>query len=77
MITLLRAACCRPIARNAVQVSAVVGTLLNVINQGGALFGDGQVSWGRALLNYLVPYCVASFSAARNEIRRRTPSGDC
>lgn len=60
------------IARGALQVSAVVGTLLNLINQGEALWSDAAVSWPHVLMNYVVPYCVASYSAARNEARRGT-----
>ena len=58
------------IVRNALQVSLVVGTLLNLINQGGQLLQGSGVIWHQLLLNYLVPYCVATYSAARNDIRR-------
>jgi hypothetical protein len=72
---LLRAAFRRPVVRSAVQVSLVVGTVLNLVNGRDALLGDGPVAWGNVALNYLVPYCVASYSAARNETRRR-PGGE-
>lgn len=26
--------------------------------------------WGQVVLNFVVPYCVASYSAAKNEIER-------
>lgn len=68
--TLIRTACSARIVRNALQVSAVVGTLLNIINQGGALWAGDAVSWPHIALNYLVPYCVASYSAARNQLAR-------
>ncbi len=54
---------------NALKVSLLVGTLLNVINQGSQLFDLQAVVWGQALLNYCVPFCVASYSAAKNELR--------
>lgn len=73
MTRFLRVACRRPIVRNAVQVSLVVGTILNLINQGGAWLDGAHVSWGHLLLNYLVPYGVATFSAARTELRRCPP----
>ena len=69
-MTLIRTACSARIVRNALQVSAVVGTLLNIINQGGALWAGDAVSWPHIALNYLVPYCVASYSAARNQLAR-------
>ena len=71
----LRLALSPAIARGALQVSAVVGTLLNLINQGAALWSDAAVSWPHVVMNYVVPYCVASYSAARNEARRAADAG--
>lgn len=59
------------IVRSALRVSIVVGTILNMINQGGALLSGHDISWFHVMLNYLVPYCVASYSAAKNETIRR------
>lgn len=70
LTSLLRTACQRPIAMAAVKVALVVGTLLNAINQGGRLLDGLPPSWFHVVLNYLVPYCVSSYSAARNELRR-------
>lgn len=53
------------IAGNAVRVSLVVGTVLNLINQGEYLLAGEGVMVGHMLLNYLVPYGVASYSGAR------------
>jgi len=49
-------------ARSA-RVAIVVGTLLNLINQGDALLGDGGLSWAKMALTYVVPYCVATYGA--------------
>lgn len=65
----LRAACRPEIARTALKVSLVVGAVLNLVNQGDALLAGRPVDWGRGLLNFLVPYCVSSYSAALNAIR--------
>jgi hypothetical protein len=54
-----------PITGNAFRVSLVVGTVLNLINQGNALFRQVAVSWPHVLLNYLVPFYVAYYSAVR------------
>jgi len=51
-------------------VSLVVGTLLNLINQAGPVLNGAPLSWPHLLLNYLVPFCVSSYSAAKNEIAR-------
>lgn len=68
---LVSAARSRPIVVGAIKVSLVVGSILNLINQGGRLLDGLPLSPWQMLLNYLVPYCVSSYSAARNEIRRR------
>lgn len=67
---LLRTAGRPAIVRAAIRVALVVGTILNLINQGAHLLDGVPLSWFHVLLNYLVPYCVSSYSAARNEIRR-------
>ncbi|PAL19924.1 nitrate/nitrite transporter NrtS [Sphingopyxis sp. GW247-27LB] len=55
----------RPVARNAIKVSLFVGTGLNAINQGTAIWQGVGVEWGKVMLNYVVPYLVASYSAAK------------
>lgn len=58
----------RRILLGSLRISLVVGTLLNLINLGPALLAGEPVSWSRFLLNYIVPFCVAGYSAARNEL---------
>lgn len=53
------------ICGNALRVSLVVGTVLNVINQGEHLLAGQGVMLGHAALNYLIPFLVASYSGAR------------
>ncbi|MGD9902737.1 MAG: hypothetical protein AB7U83_04645 [Vicinamibacterales bacterium] len=55
----------------ALRVAAVVGTLLNAVNNGPQWWAQSPVSPWRVALNYLVPFLVASYSAARQEQRRR------
>ena len=55
----------RPVVANALRVSAVVGTILNVINQGSSIWTGVGIDWPRLALNYAVPFLVASYSAAR------------
>lgn len=61
-----------PVATNALKVALVVGTCLNAINQGSAIWHGAPVDWPRIALNYLVPYLVSSYSGAKV----RTASGD-
>ncbi|MCR6496533.1 nitrate/nitrite transporter NrtS [Thermomonas sp. S9] len=68
---------CSPrILAAAVRVSLVVGTLLNLLNQGGAWWHGQPLDGWRLALNYLVPYLVASHSAVRNELDRRGVDGE-
>jgi hypothetical protein len=61
----------RPIVIGALRVSFVVGCVLNLINQGEALLAGTGISWGHVVLNFLVPYAVSSYSAARNQLTNR------
>ena len=67
----LTVACSRKIVSNALRISLVVGTVLNLINQGASIMSWSGISWGHVLLNFLVPYCVASYSATKNELDKR------
>ncbi|MBA4263747.1 MAG: hypothetical protein C0453_01575 [Comamonadaceae bacterium] len=76
MKQLIKATSSKHIVVNALRVSAVVGTVLNLINQGEALLAGSAPFWPHVVLNYLVPYLVASYSAAKNELGRK-PGGLC
>lgn len=54
-----------PTTRTALRVALVVGTALNLINQGDVLWGNATVSWPHMALNYLVPYLVSSHSIVK------------
>lgn len=59
------------VAKNAFKIALVVGSLLNLINNAQNVLAGGSIPWAGVLLNFVVPYCVASYSAAKNEISRR------
>lgn len=59
----------------ALKVSAVVGTVLNLLNNGPAWWQGDAVSLWRVVLNYVVPYCVSSYSAARNQVQAARRGG--
>lgn len=65
---LLQAACRRDIALSSLRTAVVVGTVLNLINQGHLLVDGLAISGVHALLNFAVPFCVSSYSAARQSI---------
>lgn len=51
------------VPRRSLCVALIVGTILNLINQGDALFGHGAVNWAKIMLTYSVPFCVATYGA--------------
>ena len=59
----LRRAVSWPVAKNSLVVALIVGTILNVINQGDVLWSGNQLDWLKALLTYCVPFCVATYGA--------------
>jgi len=65
---LLRAAFSKNILNTSLKISLIVGTILNLINQGENLVHGENISWFHLSLNYLVPYLVASYSAAKNAV---------
>lgn len=58
-----------PVVRLALRMSLFIGSLLNVINQGDALFGDTPLVPAKLLLTYVVPYCVSTYSATSVSLR--------
>ncbi len=62
---LLQCAGTRPVITNALKLALVVGSCLNAINQGPQLWQGEGVEWSKIALNYVVPYLVASYSAAK------------
>jgi hypothetical protein len=67
----------RGIVRRSLVVAVVVGTVINLINQGDALVAGQALNWWKIALTYCVPYCVATYGAvsARLEMQRRAAGG--
>jgi hypothetical protein len=51
------------VPRRSFIAAVVVGTVLNLINQGDALFAGRHIDWIKAALTYLVPYFVTTYGA--------------
>lgn len=68
MKEIVRTAATKKIATSSLRIALAVGTALNLVNQWSAIFGSAEFSWLHGLLNYLVPFCVASYSAAKHQI---------
>ncbi len=44
-------------------VAVIVGTILNLINQGSAIWPPHRVNLTKLILTYIVPYFVATYGA--------------
>jgi hypothetical protein len=64
------------VPRRSLAVALIVGTILNLINQGEVLLGAASLNLIKLLLTYAVPYCVATYGAVSFQLalRRRVPS---
>lgn len=60
---------CPAILKQSLLTSIIVGSVLNLINQGAVLWGDAQLNVTQLLLTYLVPYCVSTFSGVKTQRR--------
>jgi hypothetical protein len=72
----VKAACTCAVAdglpRRAFFAALCVGTVLNVINQGDALFGPASLDWLKLGFTYLVPYGVTTYGAVSERLRHHT-----
>lgn len=50
-------------------VALVVGTVLNLINQGDVILNGGEVDGVKLFLTYCVPYLVATYGAVSFRMR--------
>ncbi|MGA2108530.1 MAG: nitrate/nitrite transporter NrtS [Syntrophorhabdales bacterium] len=54
------------------KVALFVGSILGLINYGDRIFVNGNMGafdWVKLAVTYLVPYCVATYGAARHATR--------
>lgn len=52
-----------PSVRRSLTVAALIGTLLNAINQGPEIFAAHWPIWWKLTLTYVVPFAVASYGS--------------
>ena len=72
----IKTASANPIQLTGLRVALVVGTILNLINQGDELSHGNwtAVHWPKLLLTYCVPYCVAVYAGTKAR-RSQSTSG--
>lgn len=66
----LQCALSNGVPRRSFYVALIVGTVLNLINQGDALVGFSSVSWVKLVLTYLVPYAVSTYGAVSVQLAK-------
>lgn len=59
------------VPQRSLAVALIVGSILNIINQGDGLLGLVPVNWDKLLLTYTVPYCVSTYGAISVCLARR------
>jgi hypothetical protein len=57
------------VPRRSFFVALIVGTVLNLINQGDALLGETPINWLKIVLTYFVPYAVCTYGAVSFQLR--------
>ncbi len=65
----LKIACAKDIVRSALVTAMVVGCVLNLVNQGDRWLDGEGLLLGHFLLNFTVPYLVATYSAVHTRIQ--------
>jgi len=58
------------VPRRSFYVALVVGTVLNLINQGDALLGMASINWLKLALTYCVPYAVCTYGAVSYRLKQ-------
>ncbi len=51
------------IVKRSLIIAAIVGTILNLINQGDVMDDMSEFELWKCMLTYLVPYCVSTYGA--------------
>ena len=71
--TIWRNAVSDGVPRRSCIVALIVGTILNLINQGDAVFTGATIDVSKLLLTYLVPYCVSTYGAVSYRLHVARP----
>lgn len=59
---------CDGVPKRSLVVALMVGTALNLINQGDALLQGGDINWTKLILTFIVPYCVSTYGAVSHRL---------
>ena len=70
LFTICRCCVSDGVPRRSFIVALIVGAILNLINQGDALFSGAQLNWTKLILTFAVPYCIATYGAVSFRLSR-------
>lgn len=56
------------------RVALIVGTVLNLINQGDAILAVASINWLKVVLTYCVPYAVCTYGAVSSQLNAARPA---
>lgn len=60
------------VVKRALRVAIIVGVLLNIINQGEAIFSNfKEIQLGQFILTFLVPYFVSTYSSVLSQLSKQ------
>jgi hypothetical protein len=78
LLTICRCCVSDGVPRRSFIVALIVGAILNLINQGDALWSGGKLNFTKLILTFAVPYCVATYGAVsfRLSVSPRSESED-
>lgn len=64
----------KDIIYSSIKVAIVVGTLLNLINQGDAMLSlnSDYIHWPKLIFTYMVPYMVSTYAAVRIKLNYKS-----
>lgn len=64
----------KDIVFSSIKVAIIVGTLLNLINQGDALLSlnSNHIHWPKLIFTYMVPYLVSTYAAVRTKLNYKS-----
>ncbi len=73
LIKIIITTICDPyIIKQSTKISLVVGTILNIINQGDYIFNMmyENINYFKLVLTYIVPFCVSTYTAITINLKK-------
>jgi hypothetical protein len=64
------------VPRRSLWVALIVGTVLNLINQGDVLLAGHRLDFAKLMLTYAVPYLVSTYGAVSFRLHAARGNGD-